>query len=1315
VPKVTPPVETVVATKAEPVVQPAAKPVVASSPPAAKATPTTPVQSTSKATSTTTAPSAASSATPTAVVQPTNKVSNETATTPATPSKASTETSTPTPSPSVAPHATPESSHDAALRAVFRVGRRTDGQLRSLTQREAERATLPSGYKLLSLADVGELIEFAVPPPATKMSRDQSIVALQNGIAVLAELCERVTAQPKADEERTFAVDACMAELLTEVQSRLDSEAGAFGAVFLPTSRDATLVPPSLLLSLEQMSDKETWLNECRLLQSHLQSTLIALVERSPIDALGSGTALVSRFTELLPVLTGVRQLVAQSMTQFSAGVSQQSVLFDVLNLSPLYLAESTPRSASVVNRPLKPSMQFFSTIADFPPDPRARFRSGVHNEVDNHVAMLRRAHATYRESIGRLLRVMIKDSTLDGALQLFLRAAVLQCAPRAVLNAMEVSHNPRALEALLPRLPRSALCGPANNLCAVVLDLYKSRLDRALTDVDWRRALLLPRGKMRTMAVPPASLADDAIEAHLDRMVAVSADEALADTAEAAERAFARRDEARGRLSLDAAALSTTTFKRDTEMYFLSLHAVHVSTVLSFRIFQLTLTMQNQMIGGGVPHQMTAPVMEHSYRYATTLLDIQYLGLVFKLFGATCERLLAVLRDGTADIDGEMPLPADAARVLGSLPEWVVTDGYILLGLAARFDGLQNGVTALQQMNLRSAVELAIVLLQWRATLQRTQARGHVASGLRALLELARLSERPTGRESPSSRVCAEAFALSPQSTRRLVLGLVELFVRAAAVEGLDVDAEDFDLTHVRGDVAHILLDLYASAEMSSESVSRLAALDDALLRPPFVRELFEYMEHCVEDALHRMSDVADAGGASSPFVEQQKRAAGGFGGVGATMLRLLVHVVNRQRLTARPEPLVSSETAARCLAALLARLLTTAERGGEWVPGKPAREVVLDIALLTADVAHGDKERFAAVWRDCDDAQLLTRLVALLTSAELTSSRLIGELKAVVAAVEASRAAFAAAQADLLAVRRRVDAALASRANESATAAEAAFVAAMDDYRLVVTDDNGDENAESELLAHHHFRALAAKSNVGRKQLRLMSELERLSEALPLSREASIFVCVDGNRIDTWRALIMGPRGTPYALGLFEFHLYFPDDYPHVPPLMVLETTGSGSVRFNPNLYNNGKVCLSILGTWNAGDAVSRWQPDVSSAQQVLISVQAMILVADPYFNEPSYEQQRGTAAGKRASEQYSAKLRLHTLRHAIVAQLRTPPRGFEAAVHQYARTMAPLLREQAHVWREEARGSALEAAMQRESDALERELDRILNQSE
>ena len=46
--------------------------------------------------------------------------------------------------------------------------------------------------------------------------------------------------------------------------------------------------------------------------------------------------------------------------------------------------------------------------------------------------------------------------------------------------------------------------------------------------------------------------------------------------------------------------------------------------------------------------------------------------------------------------------------------------------------------------------------------------------------------------------------------------------------------------------------------------------------------------------------------------------------------------------------------------------------------------------------------------------------------------------------------------------------------------------------------------------------------------------------------------------------------------APGFFYFVLHCPDDYPHSPPKVRLLTTGGGAVRFNPNLYANGKVCL-------------------------------------------------------------------------------------------------------------------------------------------
>jgi ubiquitin-protein ligase len=63
---------------------------------------------------------------------------------------------------------------------------------------------------------------------------------------------------------------------------------------------------------------------------------------------------------------------------------------------------------------------------------------------------------------------------------------------------------------------------------------------------------------------------------------------------------------------------------------------------------------------------------------------------------------------------------------------------------------------------------------------------------------------------------------------------------------------------------------------------------------------------------------------------------------------------------------------------------------------------------------------------------------------------------------------------------------------------------------------------------------------------------------------------------------AVIAGVADTPYQAGFFHFTLLFPSNYPLAPPRVTLRTTGNGTVRFNPNLYSCGKVCLSILGTW-------------------------------------------------------------------------------------------------------------------------------------
>ena len=107
-----------------------------------------------------------------------------------------------------------------------------------------------------------------------------------------------------------------------------------------------------------------------------------------------------------------------------------------------------------------------------------------------------------------------------------------------------------------------------------------------------------------------------------------------------------------------------------------------------------------------------------------------------------------------------------------------------------------------------------------------------------------------------------------------------------------------------------------------------------------------------------------------------------------------------------------------------------------------------------------------------------------------------------------------------------------------------------------------------------------------------RIAKEMATLSKSLPIYYASAIFLRPDEDRMDIMKCAIIGPEGTPYANGLFEFDIQFPLRYPQVPPKVLLKTTNSGTVRFNPNLYACGKVCLSLLGTWS-GPGGTRWVP--------------------------------------------------------------------------------------------------------------------------
>ena len=63
--------------------------------------------------------------------------------------------------------------------------------------------------------------------------------------------------------------------------------------------------------------------------------------------------------------------------------------------------------------------------------------------------------------------------------------------------------------------------------------------------------------------------------------------------------------------------------------------------------------------------------------------------------------------------------------------------------------------------------------------------------------------------------------------------------------------------------------------------------------------------------------------------------------------------------------------------------------------------------------------------------------------------------------------------------------------------------------------------------------------------------------------ARDPLLFPLQDEDHLDLVRVLITGPTGTPYSRGCFVFDIFYPVSYPTNPPLVVMTTTGGGTVR--------------------------------------------------------------------------------------------------------------------------------------------------------
>ena len=194
-----------------------------------------------------------------------------------------------------------------------------------------------------------------------------------------------------------------------------------------------------------------------------------------------------------------------------------------------------------------------------------------------------------------------------------------------------------------------------------------------------------------------------------------------------------------------------------------------------------------------------------------------------------------------------------------------------------------------------------------------------------------------------------------------------------------------------------------------------------------------------------------------------------------------------------------------------------------------------------------------------------------------------------------------------------------------------------------------------------------------------RINREIKALTKALPCEPSGAVFINIDSSNMSRMKVLISGTEDSPYEHGLFLFDIKLDQSYPSTPPKMTIKTTGDGTLRFNPNLYDSGYVCLSIINTWG-GDPEEMWNPSYSTLMQVFLSIQALVMNNDVIQKEPGYE---GYETNSIENRDYVTIVKYGNLKYAMIDMIKNPPNGFKDIVHKHFALKKEKILESATKW--------------------------------
>ena len=172
---------------------------------------------------------------------------------------------------------------------------------------------------------------------------------------------------------------------------------------------------------------------------------------------------------------------------------------------------------------------------------------------------------------------------------------------------------------------------------------------------------------------------------------------------------------------------------------------------------------------------------------------------------------------------------------------------------------------------------------------------------------------------------------------------------------------------------------------------------------------------------------------------------------------------------------------------------------------------------------------------------------------------------------------------------------------------------------------------------------------------QKRILSDIGELSKDKDLNKNGIFWHINEEDLTKIW-IVIFGNENTPYYHCPFFFKFEFGQHYPLKPPSGIFLTSNS-KTRFNPNLYVDGKICLSILGTWSGPS----WTP-VMTIKTVIMSIIALVMNENPLVNEPGYENSK-----KESLDAYNKIVQYRSIDYAFCDQLKNFPSHFEPIKEQ------------------------------------------------